>query len=185
MSAVPWWGSRAYTASFGTGRACGATVGGRGLGGSRRTRTRTGACICGIGPGVIDVMVVRRWGCIARIISKRRRKGGKTIVVVLGSMGGGCWVGIIVGIVEGGSERRKLCGEGELLWLLVLLVGRVWSGNIKDVVTILLLVLWLVVRRSFGGIRRLGRALVRLVMMMLRGLWRIGHQACQFFCEIH
>jgi len=141
MAAMPWWGSRTYTASFGTGRTGGATVGGRRLGSSRRTRARTGTCICGIGPGVIDVVVVGGWGCTAWVVSKGRRKDGVTVTVVLGSMGGGGCIGIIVGIVEGGREWRKLCGEGELLWLLVLLVGRVWCRDVKDVVAILLLVL--------------------------------------------
>jgi hypothetical protein len=60
---------------------------------------------------------------------------------VLGCVGGGGRIGTIVGIVEGGREWGKLRREGELLWLLVWLVGRVWSGDVKDAVAILLLVL--------------------------------------------
>ena len=66
-------------------------------------------------------------------------------------------------------------GEGELLGLLMLLVRRVGCRDVEDVVAILLLVLGLTIGRSVGGIGRLGRALVRLVMMrmvlMLGWLW--------------
>jgi hypothetical protein len=77
--------------------------------------------------------------------------------------------------MERGREGGKLGGEGELLWLLVLLIRRVGCRDVEDGVAILLLVLRLIVRRSVGGIGRLGRAFVRLmvvrVVLVLRWLW--------------
>jgi hypothetical protein len=100
---------------------------------------------------------------------------------------GGSLTRVIVGVVERRRQRGKLGGEGELLWLLVLLVGGVGGRDVEDVVAILLLMLWLVVGRSVGSIGRLGRALVRLVVMrvVLRGLWGVGHETREFLGEVH
>ena len=77
-----------------------------------------------------------------------------------------------------------------LLLLLVLLVGRVGAGDVEDVVAILLWVLRLIMGRSVGGIGRLSGALLRLVMMgvvlvLRRGLGRVGHERCEFLGEVH
>jgi hypothetical protein len=74
--------------------------------------------------------------------------------------------------MERGREGGELGREGELLWLLVLRVRRVGCGDVEDAVAILLLVLGLIVGRSVGGIGRLGRAFVRLMVMgMVLVLW--------------
>jgi hypothetical protein len=126
MCTMPWRGGRAYAASLGTGGACGTTVGGGRIGGGGWTRARTGPSIGRVGARVVDGVMVCRWWRFACIVSKRGRKGGKTIVVVSGRMGRRSLVGAIVGIMERGRERRELGGKGELLvLLLVLLIGRV------------------------------------------------------------
>jgi hypothetical protein len=53
-------------------------------------------------------------------------------------------IGVVVGVIVGVREWGQLCGEGELLWLLwllvLLLVRRLlWSRDVKDVVAKLLL----------------------------------------------
>jgi hypothetical protein len=103
--------------------------------------------------------------------------------------GGGVGVGV-VGILVGVREWRELCGEGELLGLwgllvLLLLVRGLGSRDVEDAVAILLL--RVVMGRSFGGIGRLGGALVGLVVMsvMLRGLWRVCHETGEFLGEVH
>ena len=65
-------------------------------------------------------------------------------------------IGVVIRVIVGVREWGQLCGEGELLGLLgllglVMVRGLLGSGDVKDVVAILLLV-----RRSFGGIGRLG-----------------------------
>jgi hypothetical protein len=105
--------------------------------------------------------------------------------------GGG--IRVVVGIMVGVREWGKLCGEGELLWLwglLVLLLVRGLGGrDVEDAVAILLLVLRVVMGRSFGGIRRLCGALVGLVvvrvMLVLRRLWRVCHETREFFGKVH
>jgi hypothetical protein len=95
----------------------------------------------------------------------------------------------IVRIMEWRGEGGELGGEGELLRLLVLRVRRVGCRHVIDVVAILLWVLGLVMGRSVGGIGRLGRAFLRLVMMrvvlVLVWLWRVGHETCEFLGEVH
>jgi hypothetical protein len=71
MSAVPWRGCRAHTASLGTGRACRAAVCGGRFGSSGRARTRTGPSIGGLGAGVVDGVVICGWRGVACIVSKR------------------------------------------------------------------------------------------------------------------
>jgi hypothetical protein len=101
-------------------------------------------------------------------------------------------IGVIVGVIVGVGEWGQLCGERELLGLLGLLVlllvrGLLGSRDVKDVVAILLLVLW--VGRSFGGIRGLGWALLRLVvmrmMLVLGRLWWVGHETGELFGKVH
>jgi hypothetical protein len=71
MGTVPWRGCRAHATPLGTGRACGTTVGGGRLRGSRRARTRTGPSIGGLGARVVDGMVICRWWGIAWIVPER------------------------------------------------------------------------------------------------------------------
>jgi hypothetical protein len=101
---VPRGGYRTDATTFGTGRACGATMGGWRLGGSRWTRARTGTSISRLGTGVVHWRVVRRWWWITWIVSKGGREGGEAIVVVWRWMSGGIRVGIGVRVVEGGGE---------------------------------------------------------------------------------
>jgi hypothetical protein len=72
--------------------------------------------------------------------------------------GGG--IGVVVGIMVGVRKWGKLCGEGELLGLLgllvLLLIRGLGSRDVEDAVAILLLVLRVAMGRSFGGIGRLG-----------------------------
>jgi hypothetical protein len=69
-------------------------------------------------------------------------------------------IGVVVGIMVGVREWRKLCGERELLGLLgllvLLLIRGLGSRDVEDAVAILLWVLRVVMGRSFGGIGRLG-----------------------------
>jgi hypothetical protein len=109
-------------------------------------------------------------------------------------MRGGVRIVVVVGVIVGVREWGQLCGERELLRLLGLLVwllvrGLLRSRDVKDVVAILLLLLWVRMGRSFGGIGRLGWALVRLVvmgmMLVLWRLWWVGHETGEFFGKVH
>ena len=83
-------------------------------------------------------------------------------------LAGGGRVGIRVGILEGSGKWRELGWERELLGLLrllVLLVRRVGRRDVEDVVAILLV--RLAVRGSFGCVRGVSRAFVRLVVMRM------------------
>jgi hypothetical protein len=75
-------------------------------------------------------------------------------------MGTGRGVGAVVGIMVGVGKWRKLGGERELLRLLgllvLLLIRGLGSRDVVDAVAILLLVLRVIMGRSFGGIGRLG-----------------------------
>jgi hypothetical protein len=55
---------------LGSGRSCRTAVGGRGLGGRRRSRTRTGPSIDGLGAGVVDGVMICGWRGIACVVSK-------------------------------------------------------------------------------------------------------------------
>jgi hypothetical protein len=134
------------------------------------------------------------WRGVACVVSKGGWKGGETIVVVYGWMSRGGRVGVVVRVIVGVREWGELCGERELLGLLGLLMwllvrGLLGSGDVKDVVAILLWVLWVTMGRSFGGIGRLGWALLRLVvmrmMLVLGRLWWGGHETGEFFGEVH
>jgi hypothetical protein len=58
-------------------------------------------------------------------------------------MSRGSRIGVVVGVIVRVRERGKLCGERELLGLLLLLLvrGLLGSRDVKDVVAILLWVL--------------------------------------------
>lgn len=75
-------------------------------------------------------------------------------------MGTGRGIGAVVGIMVGVGEWGKLGGERKLLWLLwllvLLLIRGLGSRDVIDAVAILLLVLGVIMGRSFGGIGRLG-----------------------------
>jgi hypothetical protein len=78
-------------------------------------------------------------------------------------MGTGRWIGAVVGIMVGVGKWGELGGERKLLWLLwllgllvLLLIRGLGSRDVVDAVAILLLVLRVIMGRSFGGIGRLG-----------------------------
>jgi hypothetical protein len=79
------------------------------------------------------------------VVSEGRGKSRETTIVVWRCLSGGGRIGIRVSFVEGSSQWGQLGRERELLRLrlrlLVLLVGRVWGGDVEDVVAILLLLL--------------------------------------------
>jgi len=153
------------------------------LGGSRWTRTRTRAGICGLGTRIINGVMVCRGRGFSWVVSEGGGKSGKATIVVWRCLAGGGRVGIRVSVVEGSGKWRELSWERELLRLLrllVLLVRRVWRRDVEDVVAILLLLVRLAVRGSFGCIRGVSRALMRLVLMgvkvvLVGRLRRVSH----------
>lgn len=171
---MPRRGGGADAAAFRTGGACGTAVSRRWLGGSRWPRARTRAGVCGLGTRIIDGVMVSGGRGFSWVVSEGGGKRGDATVVVWRCLAGGGRVGICISVVEGSGKWGELGRERELLRLLrLLLVRGVWRGDIEDVVAILLLVR-LVVRRSFGWVRGVSRAFVRLVMMRMRVVLVLG-----------
>jgi hypothetical protein len=103
------------------------------------------------------------------VVSEGGGKSGESTVVVWRCMTGGGRVGIRVSVLEGSCGKwGELGRERELLRLLVLLVRRVGGRDVENVVAILLLLVRLAVRGSFGCVRGVSRAFMRLVLMRMR-----------------
>jgi hypothetical protein len=103
------------------------------------------------------------------IVSEGGGNSGEATVVVWLCLAGGCRVGIRISLLEGSGKWGELGRERELLRLLrLLLVRRVWRRDVEDVVAILLLLVRLAVRGTFGCVRGVSRAFMRLVVMRMR-----------------
>jgi hypothetical protein len=80
------------------------------------------------------------------VVSEGGGKSRETTIVVWRCLSGGGRIGIRVSLVEWSGQWGELGRERELLRLLrllVLVVGRLWRGDVEDVVAILLLLLLL------------------------------------------